>query len=321
MTASLPEDVQAVFDRFVTTEYTTVDRRGQPITWPVTPYHSRDAGTIDVTTGLGYPKKADDAAGNPKVALLFSDPTGSELPDPPTVLVQGTADVDDRDLDRNRERYTRESAEKLPGSQDAAPPKPLQRFFTWYYTRIYVHVRPERVYVWRGDKDAEPQLFDSHLEEVRSGHNEEPAAPHPGPREDEPVWDARIDELGRRYDTAVVTLVSPDGFPFSARVPVSPDRGAHLVRIGPAPAGTPLQPGLACLAAHDHAPDFSWQRNFQVRGDLVADGDGWALRPAKLVGGFELPPTGALARYRLNLSKIMRFRRVARRELAKRASG
>jgi hypothetical protein len=36
MTASLPEDVQAVFDRFGTTEYTTVDRRGRPITSPVT---------------------------------------------------------------------------------------------------------------------------------------------------------------------------------------------------------------------------------------------------------------------------------------------
>src|SRR4051794_16076874 len=102
MTASLPEDVQAVFDRFVTTEYTTVDGRGQPITWPVTPYHVRAAGTIDVTTGLGYPKKADDAAANPKVALLFSDPTGCDLVDPPTVLVQGTAHVDDGDLEANR---------------------------------------------------------------------------------------------------------------------------------------------------------------------------------------------------------------------------
>jgi hypothetical protein len=321
MTASLPQDVQAVFDRFITTEYTAVDRRGQPITWPVTPYHARDAGTIDVTTGLGYPKKADDAAANPQVALLFSDPTGCDLPDPPTVLVQGTADVDDRDLDGNRNRYIRESAEKLPGAEGAAPPKPLQRFFTWYYARIYVRVRPERVYVWRGAPDSEPELFDAHLEEVRSGHNEEPPAPHTGPREREPVWDARIDELGRRYDTAVVSLVAPDGFPFSARVPVSPDPDGRRIRVGPAPAGMPLEPGVACLTAHDHAPDFAWQRNFQVRGDLVEDGDGWALLPAKLVGGFELPPTSTIGRYRLNLSKIMRFRKIARRELAKRASG
>jgi hypothetical protein len=318
MTASLPEDVQAVFDRFITTEYTTVDRRGQPITWPVTPYYDRDAGTVDVTTGLGYPKKADDAAANPMVALLFSDPTGCGLDDPPKVLVQGIADVDDRDLEHNRERYTRESIEKLPAVKDMSPPKVMLRFFDWYYKRIYVHVRPERVYVWRGD--SEPELLDAHMEEVRSGHNEEPAAPHAGPREREPVWDARIDELGRRYDTAVLSLVAPDGFPFSTRVPVSPDRDAQRIRIGKAPAGTPVEPGLACLTAHDHAPDFSWQQNFQVRGDLVEDGDGWALVPAKLIGGFELPPT-ALGRLRANFSKVMRYRRIARRELAKRESG
>src|SRR6478672_3530375 len=99
MTASLPSDVQAVFDRFITTELTTVDRAGQPITWPVTPYYRVGGPCIDVTTGLGYPKKADDARANPMVSLLFSDPTGSGLDDPPMVLVQGSAEVDDRDLD------------------------------------------------------------------------------------------------------------------------------------------------------------------------------------------------------------------------------
>jgi hypothetical protein len=320
MTASLPQDVQAVFDRFVTTEFTTIDGRGQPITWPVTPYHAREDGTVDVTTGLGYPKKADDAGANPRVALLFSDPTGCDLPHPPTVLVQGTAQVDDRDLDANRERYSRESVAKLPETKSMNPPKALQRFFTWYYARIYVKVRPERVYVWRDGSDSEPQLLDAHMEEVRSGHNEEPAAPHPGPRQRDPLWDARIDELGRRYDTAVLSLLAPDGFPFSARVPVTPDPGARLIRLGPAPAATPLEPGLACLTAHDHSPDFTWQRNFQVRGDLVEDGDGWALVPGKLVGGFELPPGGTLGRMRVNFWKIRRFRRIARRELAKRAS-
>src|SRR3989440_3760433 len=319
MTASLPEDVQAVFDRFITTEYTTVDRRGQPITWPVTPYHRRDDGTIDVTTGLGYPKKADDAAANPMVTLLFSDPTGCELDDPPTVLVQGIAKVDDRDLEGNRNRYTRESVEKLPGTRSMVPPKPIRRFFNWYFTRIYVRVRPERIYVWRGGPNAEPELLDAHVEEVRSGHNEAPPAAHAGPREREPVWDARIDELGRLYDSAVLSLVSPDGFPFSARVPVELDRDARRISIGPPPLGVPLQPGLACLTAHDHAPDFTWQRNFQIRGDLVEEESGWSLTPAKLVGGFELPPGGALARYRANLPKVLRFRRIAKRELARRS--
>src|SRR5207302_4649573 len=105
VTASLPSDVQAVFDRFVTTEFTTIDRFGQPITWPLTPYYEPGAPCIDVTTGLGYPKKAHDARANAFVALLFSDSTGSGLEDPPMVLVQGSAQVDDHDLEGNRERY------------------------------------------------------------------------------------------------------------------------------------------------------------------------------------------------------------------------
>jgi len=53
MTTSLPTEVQQVFERFITTEYTTIDGSGQPITWPVTPYYSAGDGAIDLTTGLG----------------------------------------------------------------------------------------------------------------------------------------------------------------------------------------------------------------------------------------------------------------------------
>jgi hypothetical protein len=319
VTASLPEDIQRVFARFITTEYTTIDASGHPITWPVTPYYREGAGAIDVTTGLGYPKKALDARANPRVSLLFSDPTGCGLEDPAMVLVQGTAKVDDSDLDANRRRYERESVEKLPGTKDMQPPDFLKRFLLWYYARLYIYVRPERVYVWpRGDISTEPQLMDTHLEEVRSGHVEEPEAGPPAPEGGAEVWDERMDELGDRYDTAVLSFVAPDGFPFSARVPISLDRPAHRVRLEAMPIGAPIEPGLACLTAHDHHPEFKWQRNFQVRGDLVREGDGWALVPHKLVGGFELPP-GRIAAIRANLAKARRFRRVAKRELAKRS--
>jgi hypothetical protein len=319
VTGTLPSEIQQVFDRFVTTEYTTIDRRGQPITWPVTPYFSPGDPCIDLTTGLGYPKKADDAGANPKVALLFSDPTGSGMEEPPQVLVQGTAEVDDRDLEANRERYVRESLEKLPATKSALPPKPVRGLFGWYFTRIYVHVRPERIYVWPdGDPAREPQLLDTHLEEVRSGHVEEPPAEHAPAEGGGSAWDRRMDELGERYRTAVLSLVAPDGFPFSLRLPIELDREARRVRLGGGPLGVPLEPGLACLTAHDHHPDFLWQRNFQVRGDLVQDGDGWALVPHKLIGGFELPPASMLARYRLNFRKILTFRKKARSELARR---
>ena len=319
MTASLPQEIQQVFDHFITTEYTTVDRRGRPICWPVTPYYSPGDPCIDVTTALGYPKKALDARTNPKVALLFSDPTGSGIEGAPQVLVQGTADVDYRDLEANRDRYTRESLEKLPASKELLPPKPLQRAFSFYFTRLYVHVRPERIYIWpEGDAMREPELYDAHLEEVRSGHDEEPEGQTAPPEGGVAAWDERMDELGERYPEAVLSLVAPDGFPFSVRVPISVDRGARRARIGSGALGVPVQPGPACLAAHDHAPDFGWQRNFQVRGDLVEEDGGWALVPHRLIGGLELPPVSKPKLYAQNARKMAAMWRRAkktRREL------
>jgi hypothetical protein len=321
MTATLPPEVQAVFARFITSEFTTVDGRGQPITWPLTPYYRPGGPCIDVTTGLGYPKKADDARANSRVALLFSDPTGSGIAEAPQVLVQGTADVDDRDLDANRERYRRELAEKLPVAGGDLPPRAFDRWLSWYLTRVYVHVRPERIYAWKdGDVTSEPQLFDAHIEEVRSGHVEEPVDQHDAGSGGAVVWDERMQELGARYRDAVVSLVAPDGFPFSVRLPVELDRRARRVRIGGAPVGVPWEPGRACLTAHDHPPDFKWQRNFQVRGDLIEEDDGsWSLIPHKLVSGFELPPGSRMAQWRLNVKKVRRYHKTAKRELAKRA--
>ncbi len=318
MTASLPDDVQAVFDRFITTELTTIDGRGQPITWPVTPYYTLGGRCIDVTTGLGYPKKADDARENPLVALLFSDPTGSGLADAPTVLVQGSALVDDEDLEANRERYARESAEKLPDAAKLQPPEGIRKFIGWYYLRIYVHIRPERIYVWQhGDVNSEPRLYDAHMEEVRSGHSEEPYRYHAAPRGGLSAWDRRIEELGSLHQTAVLSIVSPDGFPFATRVPVRLDGARRWIEIDTAGVGVPLQPGLACVTAHTHGERFTWQQNFQVRGDLIETRGGWGLVPRRLIGGFEIPGSRVEA-LRVNAAKARRFRRTAKRRLAER---
>jgi len=233
VTATLPPEVREVFERFITCEYTTIDARQQPIVWPVTPYYSSGAPTLDTTTGLGYPKKANDARRNPRVALLFSDPTGSGIASGIQVLVQGAAEVDDRDLKANRKRYERESALKLPGARGVRIPRFLHGVFGWYVNRIYIKVRPERVFVWpAGELTQPPQIHDSHLEEVRSGHVEEEEAGPPEPEGGPLRWDERIDELGARYPSAVLSLVSPDGFPFSVRAVTLKEKEADGRRLG-----------------------------------------------------------------------------------------
>jgi hypothetical protein len=75
------------------------------------------------------------------------------------------------------------------------------------------------------------------------------------------------------------------------------------------------------MTAHAHAPDFTWQRNFQVRGDLVRAADGWALAPHRVVGGFELPPGVALRSRLDNARKAIRYGRRAKAERERREPG
>jgi hypothetical protein len=234
------------------------------------------------------------------------------------VLVQGSAAVDDRNLDANAERYARESRDRFPGTASAQTPERLRRFLVWYYDRIYIHIRPERVYVWpHGDLDSEPVLYDAHMEEVRSGHSEEPERLHAPAAGGTTVWDRRVAALGAQYPTAVLSLVSPDGFPFSARVRVSPDPAARWIDLSHIPEGVPVTAGRACLTAHRHHEAMLWRENFQVRGDLAEIDGRWTFKPHRVIGGFDLPAS----RWRIvrtNAAKARRFRRTARRELARR---
>jgi hypothetical protein len=138
--------------------------------------------------------------------------------------------------------------------------------------RVAVRVRPERLYVWPGaDAEAEPELYDAHVEEVRSGHNEEPEVGHPPPAGGASAWDERLDGL----DVAVLGFVGPDRFPFAVRVPVRPDRAAGVVRIEADPVGAPIEPGLACLCA----------RPLRVSGDLDEEDGRWVMRPHAVATG------------------------------------
>jgi hypothetical protein len=319
MTSSLPQQARDCFANFITTEYTAIGAKRQPITWPVTPYYSDGASSIDVSTGLGYPKKADDAKRNPRVSLLFSDPTGSGMTGTGQVLVQGIADVNDTDLEANADRYWRDSSVKLPATRSMHPPKPVRRMLGWYYNRIYVLTRPERVFVWPdADAATEPEIHDCHLEEVRSGHTEEPGADHGAPIGGPVAWDERVDEMGREHPTAVVTWLAPDGFPLSVRLPIRVDSSTQVIHLEAEPAGLPLAEGRACLAAHRHAPDFTWQHNFQVRGDLESHAGGWRLVPRKLVGGISIPDS-FMGRNRVFLKRTRMYYKTAK-ERAKQAS-
>ena len=109
-----PQELTETFERSITCEYASLTRGGAPVTVPSTPYVG--GGTLDVSTGLAYPAKAERARRNPKVALLFADAIGAAAGVGPVVLVQGHAAVRDADLQENTDRYVRLATRKLPAA-------------------------------------------------------------------------------------------------------------------------------------------------------------------------------------------------------------
>jgi hypothetical protein len=146
---SLPSDVEDALRQYFTCEFTTLNRRGEPLTWPTVPLYVTEAGEIVVTASIAFPIKASNARRNPHVSLLYSDPTGSGLEDPPAVLVQGNARVaEELDLTDRALRHFKLSVSRQPESRQFVANPIAQRLFTFYFQRISITVQPTRILTW-----------------------------------------------------------------------------------------------------------------------------------------------------------------------------
>ncbi len=155
----LPAGVADVLRRCLTAEVTTVNRTGQPMTWPAVAYFDEDAGRIICAVSIAFPVKAHNARRHPQVSLLYSDPTGSALADPPTVLVQGTAEVAEiLDYPPDVIGLFAIVAERQPDSARFTANRFVRRLFNWYlFQRIAIRITPDRITAWSaGDAAAAP---------------------------------------------------------------------------------------------------------------------------------------------------------------------
>jgi len=66
-----PDFLSGLFSRSVTAEFASLIATGRPVTVPMVPFVGA-TGTLDVSTGLTYPAKAERARRNPRVCLLFA---------------------------------------------------------------------------------------------------------------------------------------------------------------------------------------------------------------------------------------------------------
>jgi len=277
--ASWPDALLDVFDRSITTEYASLTRNGRPVTVPTTPYRGRDGWTIDVSTGLTYPAKAERARRDPRVCLLFADPVGSGLVDPPVVLVQGLATVRDADLQANTDRYVRVSMEKLPAATKGQPRFALRRL-GWYYARIWIEVTPLHIRWWPSRQlDVPARTWEAPAGTAAPLSDPAPSGSQPAAWLAPPVsWRDVAQAAIGRLALHDLTVVDDNGFP--AGLPVRRTElvdGGFSLELGPGAPG--LAGGPACLTMHAHPESFTGQENRTFVGTVEAvDSGGGTVR-------------------------------------------
>lgn len=150
-TLALPPDVESVFREFFTCEFTTVNTQDEPLTWPILCYYDRPQGRFILTASIAFALKTYNARRHPQVSLLFSDPTGSQLSDPPAVLIQGdttVSEVVDVPPPAWSGEMFRMSIRRQPDSRKFVASWLARRLFLFYFQRIAMFVTPRRMLVW-----------------------------------------------------------------------------------------------------------------------------------------------------------------------------
>ena len=284
-----PSELTTVFEKFVTCEYASLNKLGTPITYPCTPYVGNS--TLDVSTGLTYPAKAERARRNPKVALSFSYVRGSGLDKPPTVLVLGHAAVRDANLQANTDRYVRATLAKTPDAYKGQPGFLLRRL-TWYFVRIWVEVTPLQILWWpASDLSAQPQTWEAPHHVVLPKSDPEPQGAQPPAWIEPPItWRAGL-KRALKLGKPVLTATNADGYPVPIRV-----ADARLEKDDlwlTLHAGTPLQPqGAACLTFHTHPEVFTGQENAVFVGNVSSSGNTAIFKVERQLADWSLAGTG-----------------------------
>ena len=163
---ALPSEVEEVFREFRTCEFSTMTRSGVPVSWPLIAQWRPEEGCFVLTTSIGMPIKAFNIWRDPKVSLLFSDPTASGMQEPPAVLVQGDAEVADEihPGTSGMEDYWERIFRIQPGGAIYSSNFLTRSLMDVYYMRLHIYVRPRRV-LWWPDGD-----FENTPREVEAGN-------------------------------------------------------------------------------------------------------------------------------------------------------
>lgn len=248
-----------VLDAYRTCEFVTLGRDGTPVAWP-TAVARRDDGTLLVTTCLAFAQKALNVRRDGRVALLFSDPTGSGLGHAPQVFISGRAECPDTIMTgpQGTEEYWRRLFERQPHSR-AYLTLPMRPLMSWYYLRLLITVEPEHVVV-------RPPL--EHLTQGGAPVSVPDARSLPGAA-----------QLGRA-PSAVLAARDASGAPVLARTVPRATQAGYLVEV---PVDCPVEGGPAGLLVHRHDERLNHMYNAFVRGTVERTEAGWLLVPSAVI--------------------------------------
>jgi hypothetical protein len=247
--------------------------------------HDREQGTVGFTTSLGFSKKLERIAKDPRVALAFHAREHGGSASSAYVLAQGTAQVIEEPTDEERARVRR-LAESYLG-------KAKEGFFwdrwlrEYYMVRVPVCVDVDRVTVWPDLRcGGEPRV----LGEAVGPAPESQAPPKngTGPRVDV----ARAAKRLARTSHVLLGYAGGAGRPvvLPAEVgEVTPD-GLHLRSEFPLPPGG----RRAGLLGHSYRPQLIGLTTRQHTGWLEVSDDGSAIYAPHTETGYAAPANKTL---------------------------
>jgi hypothetical protein len=129
------------------------------------------------------------------------------------------------------------------------------------------------------------------------------------------MWDDIMKHLPD-FESAVLTGVDAEGYPFSVRCWPYPDAAAAEVLRVQLAADTLIQPGPASLLCHKHDENLWNLKSFLVRGALSRDERGWKFEPLRFIPGAGIGGLPAMARFfigsRRNAARYLKKRGLAR---------
>jgi nitroimidazol reductase NimA-like FMN-containing flavoprotein (pyridoxamine 5'-phosphate oxidase superfamily) len=279
VTVTWDDSLDAVFAGDLTAGLGYRTPAGGVVVQAVAPIGLRDRarGTLGFTTSLGFSKKLDRLAADPRVALAFHAREHGRASSTHYVLAQGTARVVDRPSETERDRVRILAAERL------GAPKRGRFWDYWlreyYVTRVPVEVSVTRIQCWPTlDAAGAPELV------LGEALPTEPLAPQSPPaRGTAPRIDvARAAQRLRRAAHTLLGYAGADGYPMVVPVAVgSADTdGLRLT------SATPLPPDArrAGLTGHTYRPQLIGLETRQHTGWLEVSPSSTRYAPHTEVG-------------------------------------